>query len=308
MERLIMFIRLLVLLSLFNASSIFSDHRTIIHEGVEREYLVHVPENLNNDSPIVFVIHGYTGSAEGIAAYSGMNSIAEREGFIAVYPQGTIDSYGNAFFNVGYEFNDDSPINDVSFIRELVKSISQEFNLKRKRAFATGMSNGGDMSYLLACTSSDLFKAVAPVAGVLMKGLKDSCKFNSPVPIFEIHGTADKISLFEGDLNNEEGWGAYYDLPSTIDFFAERYQLANKSIKQITSKESGADYDIFFERHWSDDLEEEVWMYRIENGRHVWPGIKFNWWNNPLARYYFGSGNEDINASEEVWAFFKKYL
>ena len=308
MERLIMFIRLLVLLSLFNASSIVSDHRTIIHEGIEREYIVHVPENLNNDSPIVFVIHGYTGSAEGIAAYSGMNSIADREGFIAVYPQGTIDSYGNAFFNVGYEFNDDSPINDVSFIRELVKSISQEFNLKRKRAFATGMSNGGDMSYLLACTSSDLFKAVAPVAGVLMKGLKDSCKFNSPVPIFEIHGTADKISLFEGDLNNEEGWGAYYDLPSTIDFFAERYQLANKSIKQITSKESGADYDIFFERHWSDDLEEEVWMYRIENGRHVWPGIKFNWWNNPLARYYFGSGNEDINASEEVWAFFKKYL
>ena len=303
-----MFIRLLVLLSLFNASSIVSDHRTIIHEGVEREYLVHVPENLNNDSPIVFVIHGYTGSAEGIAAYSGMNSIAEREGFIAVYPQGTIDSYGNAFFNVGYEFNDDSPINDVSFIRELVKSISQEFNLKRKRAFATGMSNGGDMSYLLACTSSDLFKAVAPVAGVLMKGLKDSCKFNSPVPIFEIHGTADKISLFEGDLNNEEGWGAYYDLPSTIDFFAERYQLANKSIKQITSKESGADYDIFFERHWTNDLEEEVWMYRIEDGRHVWPGIKLNWWNNPLAWFYFGSGNEDINASEEVWAFFKKYL
>jgi polyhydroxybutyrate depolymerase len=237
-----------------------------------------------------------------------MNSIAEREGFIAVYPQGTKDSNGNTFFNVGYEFHDDSTINDVSFIRELVRSLSQEFNLNRKKAFATGMSNGGDMSYLLACTSSDLFKAVAPVAGVLMKGLKDSCELNSPVPVFEIHGTADKISLFEGDLNNQEGWGAYYDLPSTIDFFAERYQLTNKSVKQITSKESGAEYDIFFERHWSNDLEEEVWMYSIEDGRHVWPGVKFNWWNNPLARYYFGSGNEDINASEEVWAFFKKYL
>jgi polyhydroxybutyrate depolymerase len=287
---------------------IVGDHRTIIHEGIEREYILHVPENLNNDTPIVFVIHGYTGSAEGIAAYSGMNSIAEREGFIAVYPQGTIDSYGNAFFNVSYGFNDESTINDVSFIRELVKSISHEFNLKRKKAFATGMSNGGEMSYLLACTSSDLFKAVAPVAGVLMKGLKDSCELNSPVPVFEIHGTADKISLFEGDLNNEEGWGAYYDLPSTIDFFAERYQLVNKTVKQITSKESGADYDIFFERHWTNDLEEEVWMYRIEGGRHVWPGTKFKWWNDPLARLYFGSGNEDINASEEVWAFFKKYL
>ena len=303
-----MFIRLIILLSFFHSSLLVSDQRMVIHEGVEREYIIHVPENLNQDSPIVFVIHGYTGSAEGIAAYTGMNSIAEREGFIAVYPQGTIDSNGNTFFNVGYEFNDDSPINDVSFIRELVRSISQEFNLKRKKAFATGMSNGGDMSYLLACTSSDLFKAVAPVAGVLMKGLKDSCELNSPVPIFEIHGTADKISLFEGDLNNEGGWGAYYDLPSTIDFFAERYQLTNKSVKQMISKESGADYDIFFERHWSDDLEEEVWMYRIEDGRHVWPGIKLNWWNNPLAWFYFGSGNEDINASEEVWSFFKKYL
>ena len=303
-----MLIRLIILLSFFHSSVLVSEQRMVIHEGVEREYIIHVPENLNQDSPIVLVIHGYTGSAEGIAAYTGMNNIAEREGFIAVYPQGTIDSNGNTFFNVGYEFNDDSPINDVSFIRELVRSISQEFNLKRKKAFATGMSNGGDMSYLLACTSSDLFKAVAPVAGVLMKGLKDSCELNSPVPIFEIHGTADKISLFEGDLNNEGGWGAYYDLPSTIDFFAERYQLTNKSVKQTISKESGADYDIFFERHWSDDLEEEVWMYRIEDGRHVWPGIKLNWWNNPLAWFYFGSGNEDINASEEVWSFFKKYL
>ena len=303
-----MLIRLIILLSLFHSSLLVSDQRMVIHEGVEREYIIHVPKNLTEDFPIVFVIHGYTGSAEGIAAYTGMNSIAEREGFIAVYPQGTIDSNGNTFFNVGYEFNDESPINDVSFIRELVRSISQEFNLKRKKAFATGMSNGGDMSYLLACTSSDLFKAVAPVAGVLMKGLKDSCELSSPVPIFEIHGTADKISLFEGDMNNEGGWGAYYDLPSTIDFFAERYQLTNKSVKQMISKESGADYDIFFERHWSDDLEEEVWMYRIEDGRHVWPGIKLNWWNNPLAWFYFGSGNKDINASEEVWAFFKKYL
>ena len=303
-----MFIRLAIVCFLFHASTLLSDQRMIIHEGIEREYIIHIPKNLTEDSPLVFIIHGFTGSAEGISAYSDMNSIAERESFIAVYPQGTKDIKGNTFFNVGYEFHDDSTINDVSFIRELVRSLSQEFNLSRKKAFATGMSNGGDMSYLLACTSSDLFKAVAPVAGVLMKGLKDSCELNSPVPVFEIHGTADKISLFEGDLNNEEGWGAYYDLPSTIDFFAKRYQLTNKSVNQIISKKSGADYDIFFERHWSDDLEEEVWMYRIEDGRHVWPGIKFNWWDNPLAWFYFGSGNEDINASEEVWAFFKKYL
>ena len=300
--------RIIILLSLLYSSLLISEPRTIIHEGVEREYIVHVPDSFNEDSPVVFVIHGFTGSAGQIMEYSGMNSIADREGFIAVYPQGTIDSNGNIFFNVGYGFHDDSTINDVSFIRELFRSLSQEFKLNRKKGFATGMSNGGDMSYLLACTSSDLFKAVAPVAGVLMKGLKDSCNMTHPVPLFEIHGTADKISLYEGDLNNEEGWGAYYDLPSTIDFFAKKNLLVNKSVEQITSIELGADYDIFFERHWTDDLDQEVWLYRIEGGRHVWPGIKFNWWSNPLLWFYFGSGNDDINASEQVWAFFKKYL
>ena len=118
----------------------------------------------------------------------------------------------------------------------------------------------------------------------------------------------DKVSLFEGDLLNAGGWGPYYDLPSTVEFFAEENQLAQKSVKQISSKDNGADYDIFFERYWTEGFEEEVWLYRIEEGRHVWPGTKFKWWSNPIAWYYFGSGNEDINASEEVWAFFKKYL
>ena len=118
-----MLIRLVILLSLFHASTLLSDQRMIIHEGIEREYIIHIPKNLTEDSPLVFIIHGFTGSAEGISAYSDMNSIAERESFIAVYPQGTKDINGNTFFNVGYGFHDDSTINDVSFIRELVLSL-----------------------------------------------------------------------------------------------------------------------------------------------------------------------------------------
>ena len=303
-----MFIRLAIVCFLFHASTLLSDQRMIIHGGIEREYIIHIPKNLNEDSPIVFVIHGFTGSAKQIMEYSGMNAIADRESFIVVYPQGTIDSSGNTFFNVGYEFHNGSKIDDVSFIRELFISLSKEYSLKRKRAFATGMSNGGDMSYLLACTSADLFRAVAPVAGSLMNKIKDKCETQYPVPIFEIHGTGDQITLFDGDMKNTGGWGAYYDLPSTINFFAKAYNLDKKNIKKIISKKDGAEYDIFFERHWSDNSEEEVWMYKIIDGRHVWPGIRINWWNSPIFWYYFGSGNEDINASEEVWAFFKKYL
>ena len=290
--------------------NLMSEHRTVIHDGLERDYIIHVPSNINQDSPLVVVIHGYTSSAETIMTYSGMNDIANREGFIAVYPQGTVGSDGNTFFQVGYDFHSDSTVDDVSFIRYLVNSLTQEFNLKRQKAFATGMSNGGDMAYLLACTSSDLFKAVASVTGVMMKQTMDNCELDNPVPLFEIHGTADDISFFDGDINNLTGWGAYYGLPETIDFFVEKYQLAQKSEELILSKDEGAPNDIFFERYWTEGDETEVWMYRIEGGGHIWPGagVKLTWWNNPILRYYFGSGEDEISASEAVWMFFKQYL
>jgi polyhydroxybutyrate depolymerase len=303
-----MLIRLLFSLFFVISSCLVAEERTIIHEGVEREYLVHIPDNLTEDSPIVFVIHGFTDSAKQIMEYSGMNEVADREGFMVVYPQGTTDSEGNTFFNVGYEFHKDSTIDDVSFIRNLFVSLSEEYSLKRKQGFATGMSNGGDMSYLLACTSADLFRAVAPVAGSLMAKIKETCDTQSSVSIFEIHGTGDLITLFYGDMENNGGWGAYYDLPSTISFFAEAYNLDKRSTKIIAKKGEGSEYDIYHQRHWSQNSDEEVWMYEIVEGRHVWPGFKIHWWKNPIFWYYFGSGNEDINASEEVWRFFKKYL
>ena len=303
-----MLIRLLFSLFFVISSCLVAEERTIIHEGVEREYLVHIPDNLTENSPIVFVIHGFTGSAKQIMEYSGMNEVSDREGFMVVYPQGTTDSEGNTFFNVGYEFHKDSTIDDVSFIRNLFVSLSEEYSLKRKQGFATGMSNGGDMSYLLACTSADLFRAVAPVAGSLMVKTKETCDTQSSVSIFEIHGTGDLITLFYGDMENNGGWGAYYDLPSTISFFAEAYNLDKRSTKIIAKKGEGSEYDIYHQRHWSQNSDEEVWMYEIVEGRHVWPGFKIHWWENPIFWYYFGSGNEDINASEEVWRFFKKYL
>ena len=303
-----MIIRLLFSLLFVISSCLVAEERSIIHEGVEREYLVHIPDNFTEDSPIVFVIHGYTDSAKQIMEYSGMNEVSDREGFIVVYPQGTTDSEGNTFFNVGYEFHKDSTIDDVSFIRNLFVSLSEEYSLKRKQGFTTGMSNGGDMSYLLACTSADLFRAVAPVAGSLMAKTKETCDTQSPVPILEIHGTGDQITLFDGDMENNGGWGAYYDLPSTISFFADAYNLDKRSKKVIAKKGEGSEYDIYLQRHWSQNSDVEVRMYEIVKGRHVWPGFKIHWWENPIYWYYFGSGNEDINASEEVWSFFKKYL
>jgi polyhydroxybutyrate depolymerase len=149
--------------------------------------------------------------------YSGFNDLAEEQNFIACYPQGTTDASGNAFWNVCYSFHSFISIDDVQFIRTLSSHITQEYHLTDYNIFSTGMSNGGDMSYLLACQASDIIRAIAPVAGCMMEWIYESC---SPVfsrPVFEIHGTNDNTTWREGDYNNTGGWGNYMAVMPTFN-------------------------------------------------------------------------------------------
>ena len=292
------FLLLFMLISCGNEETGFVEERVIEHEGLERSFLIYVPTNIKENAPLVVAIHGYTSSAKTLMGYSGINQIADKEGFLVAYPQGTKDSRDNNFFNVGYEFHSDSKVNDVNFIREIVLNLTKDYKLNSKRVFATGMSNGGDMSYLLACTSSDLFTAVAPVAGVMMKNTLENCNPEKKIPIFEIHGTKDSISKFEGDMNNEDKWGAYYDLPSTIEFWVNKHALSEKETIQLENKNTEDGTTITFERYWSDESQREVWFYIVNDGNHTWPG---------MTGLFSRTANQDINSAEEIWKFFSKF-
>ena len=184
------FLFLFVLISCGNNETGFVEERVIEHEGLKRSFLIYVPENIKENAPLVVAIHGYTSTAKILMGYSGINQIADIEGFMVAYPQGTKDSRDNNFFNVGYEFHSDSKVNDIGFIREIVLNLSEEFKLNSKKVFATGMSNGGDMSYMLACQANDVFRAIAPVAGCMMEEIYNTCD-SSPIPVLEIHGDND---------------------------------------------------------------------------------------------------------------------
>ena len=292
------FLFLFMLISCGNEETGFVEERVIEHGGLERSFLIYVPTNIKENAPLVVAIHGYTSSAKTLMGYSGINQVADKEGFLVAYPQGTKDSRDNNFFNVGYEFHSDSKVNDVNFIREIVLNLTKDYKLNSKRVFATGMSNGGDMSYLLACTSSDLFTAVAPVAGVMMKDTLENCNPVKKIPIFEIHGTKDSISKFEGDMNNEDKWGAYYDLPSTIEFWVNKHALNEKETIQLENKNTEDGTTITFERYWSDESQREFWFYIINDGNHTWPG---------MTGLFSRTANQDINSAEEIWKFFSKF-
>ena len=254
-----------------------------------RNYYYYEPSDAPDNCPLVFVYHGYGGSAEGMIQWSGFNALADEYGFAVCYPQGTEDATGEAFWNVGYAFHQNEYVDDVNFISGLRSELIATYGLDGSRVYGTGFSNGADFCYLLACEASAEFTAVAPIAGILMSDIQAECTPEYMVPILEVHGTADDVSLYEGDLENMDGWGSYPSTPDAMAFFVNLFG--------ISLQESGSFEDVVPWDESSVDYQKwgltgscpQVWLYTVQGGGHSWPGA----W-----------GNQDINASLEAWQFF----
>jgi polyhydroxybutyrate depolymerase len=266
---------------------------TINHQGLERKYIYYAPSDLRANAPLVIVMHGFTGSAEGIMNYTKMNTFAAKEGFAVVYPQGTKDSKERTFWNVGYDFHAGLPINDIDFITKLVKHLQKKYNLSVKNTFATGMSNGGEMSYLLACQRPKVFRAVAPIAATIMKNQINSCQTANPPPIYAISGTADQTTNVEGDPENKDGWGAYLGIPTIIEFWAKASKFDKVETQSLPDTDD-QDGSTISRTIYSNKRGKPVLVFdEVIGGRHDWPG---------------SSGNEDIDATKEVIEFFKQHM
>lgn len=270
----------------------------IIHEFLKigdtnREYIVYLPKDLSANSPLIFVCHGYSGSAESIMNETQMNLLADTNGFAICYPQGLTDKNNKTFWEVGYSFTQDRKVDDVAFLTKLVTHLQEKYNLSKENTFATGMSNGGDMSIMLACNAPTVFKAVAPVCGSLMKKVYNSCGNSIPIPICMINSTSDKITWWEGDMADRQGYGAYLPVLATHNFFVKKNHCTQFSIDTLPNINFKDSSFVVCEKHTNGMGGNQVWLYSIVNGNHNWAGH---------------SGNMDISASKEVWAFFKQFI
>ena len=260
-------------------------------ETVEREYIYYHPATAPENCPLVFVFHGYTGSAVDIMEYSEFNAIADNFGFAVCYPQGSLDSFGNAFFNVGYDFQVNEDVDDLAFTLALNAQLQANHSLDEGAVYATGMSNGGDFCYLLACQASDVFQAVAPVSGMIMQDIMDACNPSSTTNILEIHGTNDDVTYYDGDPTNQDGWGAYPSIPETMGFFVDLYQLMFDETVELPNLDP-TDGSQVEASAWSNEAQcPRVELFKVVGGGHDWPGA----W-----------GNMDISASLVAWDFFDR--
>ena len=269
--------------------------------GETRQYILHRPDGLQENSPLVFVLHGLGGSASGIREYSRMDKVADENGFAVCYPQGTGGSEdtkytkkGTHFWNVGYEVHKNETVDDVEFITSLAMFLQEKYNLDSEKTFCTGMSNGGDMSYLLGCEAPDIFKAIAPITGCMMKWIYDSCNENDPVPVFHVHGTADHTTYYDGDEENRDEWGAYMGVERTINLWIERNECSNTSVDTLPDIDKNDGSIVIAQKNTGGKNNNEVWFYKVIGGDHEWPQ---GWPKN--------SGNQDLNTSAEIWNFFQ---
>ena len=163
-----------------------------------RSYRMHVPTGYITDRPVpvLLVFHGHGGNAAGMESTTGFSKLADQQDFIAVYPQGLPDGPGGVPFwaSIGpYDYG----IDDALFVSDVLNKLQSEFCIDAHRIYVTGFSNGGGMSAYLACTLGNRIAAFAPISGNFY-AIPGGCQPGRPVPLLEIHGTADPILPYNG--------------------------------------------------------------------------------------------------------------
>lgn len=288
-------------------------HRfTLRHDGRTRSYFVHVPPGSTSPPPVLLAFHGGGGNAPGFERYAELDRVADRAGFLVVYPNGTgllrqrLLTWNAGDDCCGYAL--DHQVDDVGFAVAVIDDLAGRTSIDRHRIYATGHSNGAMMAHRLAAERSDLIAAIAPVAGSL-----DLSHFAPahPVPVLQIHSVDDPRALYDGGIGPPfpgtsrrvrhqpvqagiDRWIAADGCPTHADTTAiRRGAPGSTNAGQTATKlvwgpcRDGA----------------EVALWKLTGAGHGWPGDL----SSGLPERLIGPHTNLIHAADEVWAFVSRF-
>lgn len=278
--------------------------RTLKSGGMERCYMLYIPPGYEPEQPVpaVFSLHGFASNAQIQDDITGWNHVADAEGFVVVYMDGT---------SFPLRWNSDvakslASSDDVQFFRDVVADVSQIVNIDRRRIYVNGFSNGGGMAVRIACEQSDLVAAVGSVSGTITS-IPDDCATSRPVPLIAFHGTADPVVQYNGGTPSlPPGLRLLLGTPLESDagydtVAAEMWveELARRSGCNMTPESIPAAGDASGVRYTGCQDNAVVVLYTIEGGGHTWPG------EGPIP--FMGHTSKDISASAAMWEFFQAF-
>lgn len=241
--------------------------------AAQRTYLVHVPTAYQPQLPLplVLIFHGRGSNAAEIEGYSGFSQLADKERFIAIYPQGLKNSAGQTFWD-----SFDPPqekVDEVAFVSKLLDDAEQKLCIDLHRIYATGFSNGGNMTGMLACRLADRIAAFAPIAGNFFD-FTEGCHPGRPVALLNSHGTADDVVPYNAPPDVQEWLQQWVQQDGCTTGPITFSQVSNVTAMQWTNCQGDV----------------AIFHYRVEGGKHTWPTTLGN-----------------FPADETIWRFFLAY-
>ena len=255
-------LKALVALAALGATISSQAQEKFLFQGQEREYYLFLPQTPAPGAPLAFMLHGYGGKAENY--FPEFTQYATEHGFAVCVPQGLKDpGKGRTGWNVGYPSQAGWEVDDVEFICALERELKAKHGLRN--AFFSGMSNGGEMCYLMAHRHPADFKAIASLAGLQMEWIYKQMQLSVPVNFIEIHGTADNTSKWAGDPENKGGWGEYIAVPLAVGNIAANARCTHEVCDTLPPHREGCRTVV---RHDYRGGKTEVTLYEVIGGKH----------------------------------------
>lgn len=278
-----------------------------------RQYKVHVPPSYDSNvpMPVVFCIHGLF-QTPVLFCVNGTDWVdkANEAGFILIMPNGYLNSWnGGSCCGAG----SNEQLDDVALIRAILEEVGTHLNIDLDRVYATGLSNGGYLSYRLGCEAADIFAAVAPSAGaigtndlfsfidplsvsnVAMNSASDfsQCEPSQPISVLDIHGTADPLIPFQ------------IQEPS-LARMAEKNNCGTETAPAIDPESSG---DTSCISYVGCPNGIEVIGCSVEGGGHCWFGSPdCGTGGGDIGLMFVGNNSNTMVNTDAVWDFFKRHL
>ena len=274
-----------LLLAVLSLPSPGDHRRSLVVDGIERHYIVHLPRPARRGPlPVVILLHGAGGTGRRVAASTGFSAEADRRGFVAVYPDG-----------VGGKWHDGrgpDAVDDVAFVRSMLDSVASELAVDTARIYAAGISNGAMFAHRLGCELPGRFAAIAAVAGGMPVATAARCASGAPLSFIAFNGTADRLVPFEGGSSLEAA-------RASAAHWAAADACEAAPVPSLERDRAPTDGTRVRRWTWTGCATgTAVTLYEVQGGGHSWPG------GYQPRIPILGRTTRDLSATRTIAAFF----
>jgi polyhydroxybutyrate depolymerase len=280
-------------------------------DGLQRRYEAYVPPDLPPGSPLMFMFHGSGMDPASMRDAVGWRFawLADREGFAIVYPAGFQKEW-NGCRAPGVTEADKRDLDDVGMAVDLIDRFERDHGIDRSRVYAAGFSNGGSMAYRLATDAPERFAAIAAISAQVPEPENSKCTNpKGKISVLIMNGTADPIVPWEGGEASLFGISSRGRVQSTHHSVAHWLDVngivGDSEVFRFPDRDP-ADGSNVVRSRWGRPDGDEVILYAIHGGAHTVPGgpeLGSRW----LTARYVGYTNQDVDAPDEIWAFFRRH-